>query len=254
MFQRNLRVFFSLGLLFLPLAFQSATAAEGNPVKGAELFKQCMVCHAVGDGAESPVGPHLNHIFGRRAGTIEGYNYSDAMRAKGESDGLIWDEKSLYIFIAGPDRYVKGTTMGFPGLRREKEIKDLLSWLIQYSPAYEAGSGAEVDAASLESATLPEAPSSEEEAEIPNLTAEYLANDEAIAIGGELWSKQCRHCHGNSAYPGKAPKLKPASYEPDFVFSRITDGFKKMPAWKSVFSLEERKALVAYVLSNKFSP
>jgi len=242
-------------VFFTSLLFTSAIAiAEDNPTKGAELFKQCMVCHIVGEGAENTVGPNLNHIFGRQAGSIDGYNYSDAMRAKGKDEGLIWDEKSLYIFIAGPARYVKGTTMGFEGLRREQEIKDLLSWLIQYSPAYTPGSGEQVDSAAAAAATLPAGPSAEEVAEVPDLTAELLSSADAIAIGSELWGKQCRHCHGNSAYPGKAPKLKPASYKPDFVFSRITDGFKKMPAWKSVFTLEERQALVAYVLSTEFSP
>jgi len=241
--------------LFVSLAVVSrAGFAEGNPVKGAELFKQCMVCHAVGKGAENTVGPNLNHVFGRKAGSIEDYKYSEAMLAKGSDDTLIWDEKSLYIFIAGPERYVKGTTMGFKGLRTEQEIKDLLSWLIQYSPAYEVGSGELVDNASIDDSVLPEAPSAQEVEEDPDLTEDYLANKEAITSGGELWGKQCRHCHGNSAYPGKAPKLKPATYKPEFVFSRITDGFKKMPAWKSVFSLEERKALVAYVLSSEFSP
>ncbi len=228
--------------------------AAANPVKGEELFKQCIACHARGDGAEHGVGPTLNHVFGRIAGTAEGYaNYSEAMRNKGTADNLLWTEKSLYIFLAGPERYVPGTTMGFKGLRKEQEIKDLLAYLIAFSPAYTPESGQLVAASDAAAATLPVL-KSEDEVELPELTEAFLNDDAAITLGGELWAKQCRHCHGSSAYPGKAPKLKPARYKPEFVFDRITDGFRKMPAWKSVFTLEERKALVAYVLSRKFSP
>lgn len=85
-------------------------------------------------------------------------------------------------------------------------------------------------------------------------TEEYLADEAHIAIGREIWQEQCQHCHGKSAYPGKAPKLKPRKYEPDFVYRRVTDGFRKMPPWKDVYTDEERMAVVAYVLSDGFSP
>ena len=243
-----------LAKLFLLTFFSLTLHAADNPIKGEELFKQCIACHTVGKGAAHGVGPTLNHVFGRIAGQSEGYeHYSEAMTGKGESDKLLWDEKSLYIFLAGPARYVPGTTMGFEGLRREQEIKDLLSFLIQFSPAYVAKSGEAVDPAVAAQTELPELASSDAP-EDPAFTDDYLAQTDAIAIGETLWAKQCRHCHGSSAYPGKAPKLKPVRYNPEFVFDRITDGFRKMPAWKSVFSLDERKSLVAYILSDEFSP
>lgn len=229
--------------------------AEGNVVKGEELFQQqCAACHQVGEGAQSLVGPTLNHVFGRKAGAVEGYEYSAAMAEKGEKDELLWIEKPIYIFLAGPERYVPGTKMAFKGLRREKEIKDVMAWLIQYSPAYQAGSGEEVSAEAASATTLPAAPGGAEEETVPEFDAEYMANNEAITTGDGLWVKQCRHCHGNSAYPGKAPKLKPSGYTAEFVFDRVTNGFRKMPAWKTVFTLDERKALVAYIMSTKFSP
>jgi len=245
-------------ILFVALAslisFQGHAASKANPIKGAEIFKQCVACHAVGEGAVSPVGPTLNHVFGRTAGSLADFTFSDAMKAKGESEQLIWHEKSLYIYLAGPDRYVPGTSMGFPGLRKEKDIKDLLAYLIQFSPAYEPGSEKAVAADVASASTLPAAGPASDEPEEPDLSDTNLASTEAIEIGDELWGKQCRHCHGNSAYPGKAPKLKPASYEAAFVFDRITNGYRKMPAWKTVFSLEERTAIVAYILSDSFSP
>lgn len=98
--------------------------------------------------------------------------------------------------------------------------------------------------------------------EIPNAAAEpvpafdkaYLSNAANIKLGEKIWANQCRHCHGNSAYPGKAPKLNPGSIDPELIFDRVTNGFRKMPAWKEVFSLEERKGVVAYVKSDSFSP
>lgn len=244
------RLFFACLCVFTT----SGLHAAGNPIKGKELFQQCVACHAIGEGAEHTVGPTLNHVFGRVAGAAEEYEYSEAMAAKGADENLLWDEKSLYIFLAGPERYVPGTKMAFAGLRTEKELKDLLSYLIDYSPAYEAESSQAVSIEAMNAATLPAQESADEEEAVPEFSSEYLAAKDPIALGGELWAKQCRHCHGNSAYPGKAPKLVPARYTPEFVFDRLTNGFRKMPAWKTVFSLDDRKAIVSYVLSNSFSP
>lgn len=69
-----------------------------------------------------------------------------------------------------------------------------------------------------------------------------------------VWDEQCRHCHGNSAYPGKAPKLKPGAYTPDFVYDRVTYGFRAMPPWKDVYNLQQCMAVVAYIKSDSFSP
>ncbi len=88
----------------------------------------------------------------------------------------------------------------------------------------------------------------------PEFTKAYLDDVKNQKAGETLWQDQCRHCHGASAYPGKAPKLKPYRYKPGFVFDRISNGFKKMPAWNEVYSKEERMALVAFILSEDFSP
>jgi len=92
------------------------------------------------------------------------------------------------------------------------------------------------------------------DAEAVVFSPEYMADVKNIELGKTLWQKQCRHCHGASAYPGKAPKLKPYKYKPAFVYKRITNGFRKMPSWKAVFSIDERRAIVTYVMSNQFSP
>ena len=88
----------------------------------------------------------------------------------------------------------------------------------------------------------------------PSFDAAFLGSDANIEVGENVWQNQCRHCHGNAAYPGKAPKLKPGSYTPDFIYDRVTYGFRAMPPWKDVFSLAERKGVVAYIKSDRFNP
>lgn len=98
----------------------------------------------------------------------------------------------------------------------------------------------------------PEADDGDEE--MPDLSEEVLEDAELIATGEAVWQEQCRHCHGRSAYPGKAPRLRPGRYTPEFVYHRVTYGFRGMPAWEDVYSEEERVAVTAYVLSRQFSP
>jgi mono/diheme cytochrome c family protein len=88
----------------------------------------------------------------------------------------------------------------------------------------------------------------------PALPATVLKDPKLIADGIALWKENCQHCHGSKAYPGKAPKLQPHRYKPDFVWDRIHNGFKDMPAWKEVYTPEQVIALVAYVLSEEFWP
>ncbi|MDH3600398.1 MAG: c-type cytochrome [Candidatus Tectomicrobia bacterium] len=83
-------------------------------------------------------------------------------------------------------------------------------------------------------------------------TAEYLNDPANIGLGKKLWAKRCARCHGKAAYPGSAPKLRPKRYQPEFVYDRITNGFRGMPALKTEFSQEERQAIVAYVKSPGF--
>ena len=98
------------------------------------------------------------------------------------------------------------------------------------------------------------APAPEADEPMPTFAPQFMRDAKALGIGREVWQQQCRHCHGNSAYPGKAPKLSPGSLDPVFIFDRITYGFKGMPPWRAVFTREQRLALVAYIKSESFSP
>lgn len=92
------------------------------------------------------------------------------------------------------------------------------------------------------------------EAPAPVFDQAFLTNKANIEIGRDVWEHQCRHCHGRAAYPGKAPKLNPGQLEPDFIYSRVTFGFGKMPSWKDVFTDAQRRGVVAYIKSDDFSP
>lgn len=84
-------------------------------------------------------------------------------------------------------------------------------------------------------------------------SAEFLNDPKNIALGKSLFQKQCARCHGQRAYPGKAPKLKPEKYKPDFVYRRITKGFRGMPGWKRRYNEAQRKSLTAYIMSKNFT-
>jgi mono/diheme cytochrome c family protein len=88
----------------------------------------------------------------------------------------------------------------------------------------------------------------------PPLPVEVLKDTKVIAQGEALWQEQCTHCHGSKAYPGKAPKLEPRRYKPEFVWDRLHNGFRNMPPWKEVYTPEQEIAIVAYVLSDEFWP
>ena len=103
-------------------------------------------------------------------------------------------------------------------------------------------------------AALPALAQKTAEEPMPEFDKKFLSNPGNIEAGRVVWDGQCRHCHGASAYPGKAPKLNPGQLEPDFIFHRVTYGFGKMPGWKDVFSLKQRMAVVAYIKSGDFSP
>ena len=89
---------------------------------------------------------------------------------------------------------------------------------------------------------------------VPIFTDAVMRDTSLIVLGQQVWDGQCRHCHGNSAYPGKAPKLKPYSYKPDFVYDRVTNGFRKMPGWKDIFNEKQRVGVTVYIMSDTFSP
>ena len=115
---------FALVLSTAPL---TAQAAEADLEKGKKVFKKCKVCHVV-DKEKNKIGPHLVNLFGRKAGSLEGYKYSSAMKAKGE-EGLVWNAETLNTYLTKPKDLVPKTKMAFPGLKKEPDRVNLIAYL-----------------------------------------------------------------------------------------------------------------------------
>lgn len=114
----------------------TAHAAEPDVDKGKKVFRKCKACHEV-EKEKNKVGPHLVNLMGRKFGSLEGYKFSKAMKAKGADEGLVWTEEILLEYLIKPRAYVKGTKMAFPGLKKEKDRVNLVAYLKTFSKADE---------------------------------------------------------------------------------------------------------------------
>jgi cytochrome c len=108
------------------MAVPGAMAQDAE--NGAEVFKKCRACHQVGETAKNAVGPALNGLFGRKAGTVEGFSYSDANK----NSGVTWDEATFANYIKDPRAAMPGNKMAFAGLKDEEDVKDLTAYLKQF--------------------------------------------------------------------------------------------------------------------------
>ena len=115
---------FALGTAVLA----AAPAHAQDAAAGEKIFAQCRACHQVGPTAKNGVGPVLNGLFGRKAGTVEGYNYSEPNK----SSGITWDEATFADYIKDPRAKIPGTKMVYAGLKEEQRIKDLIAYLKQF--------------------------------------------------------------------------------------------------------------------------
>lgn len=123
--------YFLIPATCLAVLIAGPALAAGDPAEGEKVFRKCMACHTVEEG-KNRVGPSLYHVIGRTAGTLEGFNYSDAMEAYGES-GHVWNAETLKAYLAAPREVVEGTRMAFPGLKKEAEREDVIAYLMQFS-------------------------------------------------------------------------------------------------------------------------
>jgi cytochrome c len=108
--------------------FAGAPGRAQDAASGEKVFLQCKACHQVGETAKNAVGPKLNGLFGRKAGTIEGYSYSPANK----NSGITWDEATFREYIKDPRAKMPGTKMVFPGLKDPKQIDDIVAYLKQF--------------------------------------------------------------------------------------------------------------------------
>jgi cytochrome c len=105
----------------------AGAALAQDPTAGEAAFRKCQVCHDIGEGARNKLGPALNGLDSRKAGTVEGYDYSEANK----NSGIVWSEASFKEYIVDPAGKIPGTKMMFSD-KNEKEIADLWSYLKQF--------------------------------------------------------------------------------------------------------------------------
>jgi cytochrome c len=99
-------------------------ALQSDPRNGEAIYTRCLACHAL---AYDRTGPRHCGLFGRRAGSVKGFDYSEAMKGS----KIVWNEKTLDRFLASPLTAVPGTTMGYAGVTDSKERTDLIAYLKQ---------------------------------------------------------------------------------------------------------------------------
>ncbi len=106
----------------LALGGQSALAQDAT--KGEKVYRKCKACHSL-EAGKKKVGPSLHGVFGRTAGTLEGFKYSKAMK----ESGIVWDGETISAYMADPKGYIPKNRMAFPGLKKEADRADLIAYL-----------------------------------------------------------------------------------------------------------------------------
>lgn len=101
----------------------SPALADGDAARGQTLFSRCSACHTVTE--QNKIGPHLSGVFGRTAGTVEGFTYSKAMVAYGKA----WDEGTLDTYLAAPNKAVPGTKMTTGAIANPQDRADVIAYL-----------------------------------------------------------------------------------------------------------------------------
>jgi len=193
-----------------------------------------MTCHEVGPDARNRIGPHLNDLFGRIAGAVEGFRYSESMeRANG--DGLVWDLDTLNAYIENPKALISGTRMNFRGLADATERGDVMAYLRQFS-----ASPRDIPEA------VPTALPSDPEVRLP----EDILAIEGDRAWGEYLASECKTCHQAD---GSADGIPSITYWPEEDFVIAMHAYKRqirpnpvMQMMAGRLSDEEIAALAAY--------
>ena len=115
----------------IALAASTGSSLAQDAAAGEQVFKRfCTPCHDVGPDAKVKLGPVLNGIDGRKAGTWEGFSYSPANK----SSGITWNHDAFDKYIRAPMQAMPGTKMAFVGIKNDKEINDLWAYLASFGP------------------------------------------------------------------------------------------------------------------------
>ncbi|MCP4329668.1 MAG: cytochrome c family protein [Alphaproteobacteria bacterium] len=104
--------------------------AEGDAVKGKKVFNKCKTCHGF-DPTKKKLGPHMQGIIDRTAGTVEGFKYSDAMK----DSGIVWTEETIDAYIADPKDYVPGNKMALAKIKKPEDRANVIAYIIEQQTA-----------------------------------------------------------------------------------------------------------------------
>jgi cytochrome c len=102
----------------------AGTARADDADAGKKVFNQCRACHVL-DDKTNRVGPHLGGVIGRKAGSVEGFSYSEAMK----NSGITWDDESLEKYLKDPKGAIPGNKMAFAGVKKDDDLKNLIAYL-----------------------------------------------------------------------------------------------------------------------------
>jgi cytochrome c len=115
-------------ILAAALVISTDAACAQDVADGENSFKKCSICHSIGEGATNKIGPELNGLDGRKSGTVAGFSYSDANK----NSGITWNEASFKEYIKDPKAKIPDTKMIFAGIKNDKEVDDLWTYLKQF--------------------------------------------------------------------------------------------------------------------------
>lgn len=215
-----------------PASAQEAADVIGDAARGAEIYRKCVTCHQVGPEAENRAGPHLNDLFGRRAGSVAGFDYSDAMK-RAHGDGMIWDYARLDAYIENPRALVSGTGMRFRGIKDPQDRHDVLAYLRIFTASPQ---------------DLPESAPTAIRREVA-LPPEVLAIVGDVEYG-EYLASECLTCHNSDGADAGIPSI--VGWHPD-DFAVAMHAYKQklrphpvMQMMAERLSDEEIAALAAY--------
>jgi len=235
-------------LLLAVLPVGSAVLAENKPsqsadlsraehnklvTRGLEVFQRCSACHRLGVDAENRIGPQLNNLIGRKAGSVEGARYSPAMK-KACENGLVWTQKTLDAFVADPKGFIEGTSMGLRGVSNADDRKALVEYISSFSTG---------------ASNIPETVVPQRAAVEAGVPADILAL-KGDAEYGEYLSGECLTCHQASGENKGIPAIV-GWPEEDFVIAMHAYKNKKrehpvMRMIASPLSAAEIAALAGY--------
>jgi cytochrome c len=119
---------YAASVVFFAAIGQVNAASAQDAAAGEQTFVKCRICHQIGPDAQNSIGPDLNGVVGRKAGTQPDFDYSDALK----TSGLTWDQPTLEKWLKAPGVLVPGTKMTFAGLTSDRQIANVIAYLSQF--------------------------------------------------------------------------------------------------------------------------